>query len=292
MIIPVLMLLLSLALLLLGLGLIGRSQRRAAAERVEARLATVRDSHATIAKMNFLDRRLLQAGVSMPRWLITLLLVLAVLVLLLLSKFGWIAPLVALGLMVVVLFGVAQWRAQRRLDRMIEQTPSFLDHMVRSMKSGRTLGDAILLAMDRCQPPLRDAMAPVRRDMELGVPMAEAMTEMALLYDRDEFHILAMGVRINQRYGGNTADMLNSLISMIRDRERASRQLRALTGETRISAVVLAALPLALAGYILLTNPDFLLGLWDSSTGKFLLLLSLALQGTGCVVLWRMLKSI
>lgn len=292
MLMPALMFLLSLLLLLAAYWMLQRSWRRAADERVEAQLATVREPQISVAKLGFVERRLVQAGINLPRWAILVGGSLAALILLLLSKSGWIAPLIALVLMILVVFVVAQWRAKRRVDRMIEQTPSFLDHMMRSMKSGRTMGDALMLAMERCQAPLHEAMAPVRRDIELGVPMADAMSEMALLYDRDEFHILAMGVRINQRYGGNTSDMLNSLIVMIRDRERARRQLSAMTGETRISAIVLGALPITLGAYILFSNPDFLLGMWNSSTGKVLLLLSLALQGTGCILLWRMLKSI
>lgn len=289
---PILMMLPSLVLLALGLVLLERSQRRAAAERVEARLALAGSSDSGRAEPGFIGRLLLRAGISLPRRLGLTLLVLALGLLLLLSRFGWWIPLLALAVGLLLLLGLANWRAQQRLDRMVAQTPSMLDHMVRSIHSGRTLSDALLMAADQCQPPLRDALAPVRRDMTLGVPLGDAMTDMARLYDRDELQILAMGIRINQRHGGNVADLLQSLISLIRDRESASRQLRALTGETRISAVVLAVLPIALGGYILLSNPDFLQGLWYSSTGRILLLLSLLLQGTGCVLLWRMLKSI
>ena len=244
------------------------------------------------AKKSRFSLWLMQAGIQLPTWLVVLLVGTVFLVSLVLSQLSWFMPLLTIGGMALLVYLIGQWRAHKRLERMIAQMPGFLDHMIRSIKSGRTMGDAMLLAMKRCSDPLHQAMAPVRRDIELGVPMAEALTEFAAFYKREEFHILALGVRINQRYGGNSADMLKSLILMIRDREKASRQLSAMTGETRISAYVLAGLPLALGGYILLSNPDFLLGMWVSSTGKILLLVSLALQLTGCLLLWRMLKSI
>lgn len=283
----------SAAFLLASLMMVLASRRRALDERINERLN--RDNaliEPRQRKKRGLSLWLMQADIHLPTWLSALLAGLLVILLLILLQINWFMPLLALGGVVLLVYLIGQWRAQKRLDRMIEQMPGFLDHMVRSIKSGRTMGDAMLLAMKRSPDPLHMAMAPVRKDIELGVPMAEAVLEFASLYKREEFHILALGVRINQRYGGNSADMLKSLMMMIRDRERASRQLSAMTGETRISAYVLAGLPLGLGAYILVSNPDFLLNMWASSAGKIMLLLSLALQLTGCFVLWRMLKSI
>lgn len=283
----------SAAFLLASLMMALASRRRALDERINERLNR---GNALMEprqrKKRGLSLWLMQAGIHLPTWLSAMLAGLLVILLLILLQINWFMPLLALGGVVLLVYLIGQWRAQKRLDRMIEQMPGFLDHMVRSIKSGRTMGDAMLLAMKRSPDPLHMAMAPVRKDIELGVPMAEAVLEFASLYKREEFHILALGVRINQRYGGNSADMLKSLMMMIRDRERASRQLSAMTGETRISAYVLAGLPLGLGAYILVSNPDFLLNMWASSAGKIMLLLSLALQLTGCFVLWRMLKSI
>src|SRR5690606_6201873 len=129
-----------------------------------------------------------------------------------------------------------RWRYRRRLQRMTAQLPAFLDHSIRSLKSGRTLADAMALAMDNCQSPLRDAFAGTRRSIELGVSLGEALQGFADLYRGSEFRILALGVAVNQRYGGNASEVLANLVRVIRDRESAERQLRALTGETRISA--------------------------------------------------------
>lgn len=283
----------SAAFLLAAVLMMLASKRRAVGERIHLRLT---DDGGFIEpkrhKKSGFSLWLMQAGIQMPGWLAALLVGTVVLLSLLLSRLNWFMPLVAVGGMALLVFLIGQWRAHKRLSRMIEQMPGFLDHMIRSIKSGRTMGDAMLLAMKRCADPLHQAMVPVSRDIELGVPMTEAISEFADLYKRDEFHILALGVRINQRYGGNSSDMFKSLILMIRDRERASRQLSAMTGETRISAMVLAGLPLALGGYILMSNPDFLIGMWESSAGRVMLLISLALQLTGCLILWRMLKSV
>ena len=65
-----------------------------------------------------------------------------------------------------------------------------------------------------------------------------------------------------------------------------------MTGETRITAIILGALPLAMVGYFLLANPHYLLAMWRDSSGQLMLLLAFALQVLGCLVLWRMMRSL
>ncbi|MBF2965071.1 type 4b pilus Flp biogenesis protein TadB, partial [Pseudomonas aeruginosa] len=181
---------------------------------------------------------------------------------------------------------------QRRLKRMIRQMPRFLDQVVRSLHAGRTLGDALMQAVENAEEPLRDIFTLARNHVLLGIHLPEALQEVAELYEVEELRILALGVSVNHRYGGNTSDLLDSIVKLIHEREKLSRQLHAMTGETRISAYVLAGVPSALGGYILASNPGYLLNMWADGTGRFLLLASLGLQLLGCYALWRMLKSV
>ncbi|WP_447956407.1 type II secretion system F family protein [Vreelandella sp. EE7] len=275
-----------------GLLLVNLSRRQAVGERVGQRLQSERTPMTRRERRpRGVARWISQAGLELPSWVVAVATALVLLLALMLTQISWMLPPIALVLIALVVYLVGQWRAQKRLERMIAQLPTLLDHMIRSIKSGRTLSDAMLLAMKRCPDPLNQAIQTVRRDIELGMPLAEAVNEFAEDYPREEFYMLALGVQVNQRYGGNSTDMLNNLIMIIRDREQASRQLSAMTGETRISAIVLAGLPIAIGSYILMTNPTFILDMWATTPGKAMLLLSLTLQVTGCTLLWRMLKS-
>src|SRR5690554_2156921 len=266
---------LGLILLLGSLWLLHRGLRQAASEKVVQRLVTDQTPAGGVS-MSRLQRELLRSGLQLPGWMVVLMLGLWLLIVLLgWLTGGWLALLVLLPLPPLMLRMYMLWQASRRLQRMIQQLPAFLDHVVRSLKSGRTLGDGMLLSMDSCQEPLHGAMTRTRKAVERGMPLAEAMEDFAELYEREEFHILAMGIAVNQRYGGNASELLNNLIGMIRDRDRAARQLRALTGETRISAVVLGGLPLAMGGYIFLSNPQMLLNMWEQSGGRLVLMVAL-----------------
>lgn len=184
------------------------------------------------------------------------------------------------------------WRYHHRLRRMIEQLPGLLDHAVRSLKAGRTLSDAVLGAVELSADPLRSAMQRVQRNVQMGVSLDEALQDFADLYDQDEFRVLALGLSINHRHGGNASELLENLIKLIREREQGARQLRALTGETRMTAMVLALLPVGMAGYFLLANPGYLLSMWNNTSGQWMLVSAFVLQVLGCVALWRMLRSI
>lgn len=205
---------------------------------------------------------------------------------------GWPGALMTMVLGPLLWRLYMSWCYRRRLRRMIEQLPGLLDHAVRSLKAGRTLNDAVLSAVDVSADPLKSAMQRVQRNVQMGASLDEALQDLAELYDQDEFRMFALGLRINHRYGGNASELLENLIKLIRERDQGARQLRAMTGETRITALVLALLPICMVGYFLVVNPGYLLSMWSNHSGQMMLLAAFILQVLGCVALWRMLRSI
>jgi tight adherence protein B len=181
---------------------------------------------------------------------------------------------------------------RRRTRRMIEQLPQLLDHTVRSLKSGRTLSDAVLGGIEASEDPLKKAMGRVQRNVQLGVNLPDAVSDFAELYEQDELRMFALGLKVNHRYGGNASELLENLIKLIRERDQGARQLRALTGETRMTAWVLGSLPVILVSYFMLTNPGYMLGMWNDSGGQTMLIIAAALQVAGSLALWRMLRSV
>jgi tight adherence protein B len=291
---PILLALMSLSMLLLGLHLMRRGVRQAQTDRVLERLAHGQpDMPENNPVLTSLERTFMRAGLGKPTerlglWL-TLWALGAVLGLL---AFEWLGLLVMLLTPPLALRFYISLRYQRRLRRMIEQLPQLLDHAVRSLKSGRTLADAVLGAIDASEDPLQTAMGRIKRNVLLGVSLPEAAHDFAELYEQDELRLFALGLKVNHRYGGNASDLLENLIKMIRERDQGARQLRAMTGETRVTAVVLALLPVSVAGYFLLTNPTYLVGMWADGSGQLLLIGAFSMQIIGCVALWRMLRSI
>lgn len=204
----------------------------------------------------------------------------------------WLGLLAMLVLPPLLLRVYIAWRYQRRVQRMIEQLPQLLDHSVRSLKSGRTLADAVLGGIEASDAPLKQAMSRIQRNVQMGVNLPDSASDFAEFYERDEFRLFALGLKVNHRYGGNASELLENLIRMIREREQGTRQLKAMTGETRMTAYVLAGLPILMVGYFLAINPGYLMTMWHDASGRYMLLGALAMDVTGTYVMWRMLRSI
>ena len=293
--IPALILLL-LAVLMFGLGLfiVFHVMRDPATSRVLDRLAEGQpQSGAKAVGVAWLDRAFLQAGLGRPSERLGLWIGLWAGVITVAGLLGGWSFFIASVLLPPLLLRVfISWRYHRRVRRMVEQLPQLLDHCVRSLKAGRTLADAVLLAIEASSDPLKTGISRVSRNVQLGVSLPDAVQDFAQLYEREEFRLFALGLRVNHRYGGNASELLENLIMLIRERDQGARQLKAMTGETRITAIVLGVLPILLVAYFSLTNPAYLPKLWNDSAGQHLLLAALAMQVMGSLALWRMVRSV
>lgn len=201
----------------------------------------------------------------------------------------------------VLIFGMATFifgfllpysRLRRRQAQIIAQVPLFIDQVLRSLSTGRSLESAIRFAADESPPPLYYVLDRVIRAADLGADMVESLTEAAKLHNLRELNLIALAMRISNNYGSSPRDMLDSVVKMVRQQELARRELAAMTGETKISAWVLGFTPIAIAGYIMVMNPNYLNILLHDATGETMMITALILQGCGAFILWRMLRSV
>ncbi|WP_331694228.1 type II secretion system F family protein [Pseudomonas sp. ZY71] len=291
---PIILIVICLTLLGLSIRLFLQGLRKTATEKVLNRLAAGQPQLAPEKPVWVgLERMFLRAGLGRPSerfglWLSLWALVMA------LGYFlaDWIGLLLMIVIPPLLLRLYIAILYQRRIKRMIEQLPQLLDHTVRSLKSGRTLSDAVMGGIEASEDPLKKAMGRVQRNVQLGVNLPDAVSDFAELYEQDELRMFALGLKVNHRYGGNASELLENLIKLIRERDQGARQLRALTGETRMTAWVLGSLPLLLVSYFMLTNPGYMLGMWNDASGQHMLISAAVLQVFGSLALWRMLRSV
>ena len=200
--------------------------------------------------------------------------------------------LTASALFAITLYAFALWRAAATRETLRQQLPGFIDQLIRAMGVGRSFESALLQAIDDSPHPLSAALESVKVESSLGGDVADSLKNAAELYRMKELHLLTLALRINRRYGGSIKAMLENIIAMIRHREQAERELRALTGETRLSAWVLGTIPVLMAAYMLATNPTYIGYLLNHPHGMAIIYTALGLQATGALLLWRMMRSI
>ncbi|WP_431065053.1 type II secretion system F family protein [Methylotuvimicrobium sp.] len=207
----------------------------------------------------------------------------------------WKGLAIALSTPIIIMLLIYLWllhKAKKRIVLILAQLPLFLDQVLRGLGTGRSMEGALSLAADETPAPLKDIITRVLRAGKLGADLGEAIQEAADLYRINELYLLALSIRINRSYGSSVRDMLQNVAKMIHDREAARGELRALTGETRVTAWVLGLLPPSLAVYIMLMNPRYLETMWQDASGRILLMIAIGLQLAGAFTLWRMVKSI
>lgn len=281
---------------LMGLGalyLVWLGQQQAQQEAVTRRLASVGVQALVFAKRDWLTLQLERAGITLePTQRRMILLALAGLHLLAALQFGLpFALLLALGLAAFAYSAIGTIY-QRRQNQIVSQLPRLLDQVVRLLRTGKTLGDSFIIATREAEEPLKSVMLKLQRNVQLGMTIPEAFIELSETYALKELQVLSLGVNVNARYGGSLIDLLNNIITLIHQREQLNRQLRAMTGETRTSAVVLSVLPILLGTFMATSNPDYLFQMVDDPTGQWVLMGAAGMQIAGMAVIWKMLRSV
>src|SRR3712207_5508694 len=97
----------------------------------------------------------------------------------------------------------------------------------------------------------------------------------------DDFRWIAQAIAIHREVGGNLAEVLDTVGHTIRERNAIRRQVKALAAEGKLSAIVLMALPFGLCAFIAMTNPAYLAGFTESTTGYLMLAVAVVLLLTG-----------
>ncbi|MGO2319137.1 MAG: type II secretion system F family protein, partial [Vibrio toranzoniae] len=81
-------------------------------------------------------------------------------------------------------------------------------------------------------------------------------------------------------------------VKLLRQQDLSRRELKSITGETRMTAWVIGSAPVLVSAYMLTQNPELLINMWYSDTGRQALLFGIVLQLLGIVVIWRMFRSL
>jgi len=205
---------------------------------------------------------------------------------------GPVSAIVAGVMLLVAIYFYIWLRADRRRGRMFDQLPEMLDTMVRLITIGNSMAAAFQAAAANTSEPLREVVEKAAHLSRSTQELDTALANVARQYGFEELRLLAAVVRVAQKYGGRSDVVLERIAAFMRDVAQARGELVAASAEIRLSAWVLALMPLGIACYIMLTNNAMFMDMWDDELGFKLLMAALGLQVAGSYWLYRMTKSI
>lgn len=238
-----------------------------------------------------LEARLIRAGLPIGTGEFLLFSVAGVVVMALLGLVlgSVIGMAVGLALGAVAPAAVLQLLVERRAKKFANQLPDVIKLLAGSLRAGfsflQGLDSVVEQVSDPIQKELRRAMAASR----LGVPIEDALSEVAERVGSRDFAWTVLAVRIQREVGGNLAEILDTVWDTMIQRQRLRREVKTLTAEGRISAMVVGALPLLLGGFMYMVNKPYIRQLFDSLSGQIMLMGAIGMELVG---VWWMYKTI
>src|SRR5689334_13414500 len=234
-----------------------RKQKRADLfAQIDARLA--RRGNAQV-----MATRLERAGLSLTLSEFTLLragaAVLVTLVLLALaSELWWVVllPGIVGGSFMPVVY--VNWALKRRMDRLDRQLPDILNILAGSVRTGSSLFQALDRVAREADEPSRGEYLRVVRALSLGAPLDQTLRSLAERVPSEDMDMLVTAISIQQQTGGNLGQTLDLIATTVRERHRIQREIQVLSAQQRISAYMLAALPILLVGVLFLISPKYI----------------------------------
>jgi tight adherence protein B len=159
------------------------------------------------------------------------------------------------------------WKRRCRLKAFEKQFPEALELLARSLRAGHSLADGIHLVSDEMGEPIAGEFHRSYEQQQLGMPLEESLEDLAERIPQVDVRFFATAVVLQRQTGGDMAEILDKIGRLIRERFQIRGQIQALTGEGRLSGIVLLALPIGLGAYMYFKNPDYLMVLFEDPIG-------------------------
>jgi tight adherence protein B len=174
----------------------------------------------------------------------------------LLTQSWWGGPVAGLGAATLP-FLFVHFKRRARIEKMLSQLPDALELISRLIRAGQTMSQAFQGVADEFQPPIALEFAYCAEQQNLGLSPEVALRDLGRRIGLVEVKIFILAVLVQRQTGGNLAELIDNLASLVRERFRIRGKIRVLTAEGRMEAAVLLALPPVVYGLILLVNRPY-----------------------------------
>lgn len=176
----------------------------------------------------------------------------------------------------------------QRSIRFSEQLPDAIDLAVSVLKSGHSIPQAVKAVAEEMPDPLGGEFKQVMHRMNLGQPLGQALGYSCERFKSYELDLIRRAVSIQAEVGGSLAELLEKTNQTLRQRLKLSRQVRTLTAQSRLTALIVGLLPIILALALQFMSPGYLKPLLNTDQGRMFLMIAVVLQVVGLVIMKRL----
>lgn len=173
----------------------------------------------------------------------------------------------------------------QRLAKFERQMPDAMDLLARSLRAGHRLADGMRLIGEEMAEPIAAEFHHCYQQQGLGISIEDSLDSLTLRVPNPDLRFFVNAVLLQRQTGGDTAEVLDKIAFLVRQRFQIRAQVKALTGEGRLSGTVLLAMPVVLAIYMYFRNPVYLMVLFQDPLGQKMVLAAIVLQIIGALVI-------
>ena len=198
-----------------------------------------------------------------------------------------------LALLCAVLFGALPamyllWLKSQRIGKFERQLPEALELSSRALRAGHAFSVGLKLVGDESADPIGKEFRRVFDEVSMGVSLPEALQNMTDRLDCVDLRFFVTSVLIQRETGGNLAEIIDSLATLIRKRFELHLRVRALSAEGRFSALILFFLPIVVGFILYKMNPEYMSTLFTDPAGQNMLMVGSFMMVTGAIIMKRM----
>jgi tight adherence protein B len=180
---------------------------------------------------------------------------------------------------------VVGWKARRRGLDFNLLFPEAVDLMVRALRAGLPVQEAIGNVARDIKDPVGGIFRRAQQEMQLGVPIEQALWRVARTVQTDEFNFLIVALSIQRDTGGNLAETLANLSALLRARQQLRLKIKAFTSEARATMMIMAGLPFLVGGVLFAISPKYIAPLFTTPSGQLVAALAAGSMGLGIFIM-------
>ncbi len=201
-----------------------------------------------------------------------------------------IVALVCVGIGVGAPVMFLKYKKAARLKMFAEQLPDALDIMVRSLQAGHPISAAMTLVTKEMPDPIGTEFGIAVDEMTYGLELREALANLGDRVEVEDYQYVVVSINIQHETGGNLAEVLHGLSTVIRARFRMFMKIKALSAEGRMSAKILALLPIAFAALTFSNKPAYYINASDDPLFWPMVGVALALELGGIFIMYKLVN--
>jgi Flp pilus assembly protein TadB len=177
---------------------------------------------------------------------------------------------------------------RRRTDAFFQEFPEAIDMLVRAVRAGLPVSQAIESAASELTGPVAEEFQRISDELTIGTDFPTALANAAARVDLREFDFFVVTLALQRQTGGRLTEVLDNLSAIIRGRSDMQAKVRALTADGRASSNVIAALPVAATGGLFVFNPEYISRFVEDPAGRIMGTVAVSLIVVGMIVVRRM----